>query len=144
MMNETIKLVIHDWSNGGSMTSETLIKCNHTSDQLQKAYTLGAKKIGFDITNHNGKYIMYSDMCKFSKHGLRPSELTMNLEQNHIEHEENSRHFSPMWLTKSRYVMLWLFTTMTGDENLRYKILEDNASVIGIGGWNCFNDIYDS
>lgn len=119
----------------GYLHQDYYIMSNFSSDQIEKAFKKGAKKIGVDI----------STLCNDSDHCLF-KQTHANIFQNigfqfrDWDNDWDSKKYgSEQSLSADDYFSLYLFTAKVGDQKFDYE--EDNSRTdsLSIGGSGCFS-----
>ena len=120
-MNNVTNLVIGDWSDDGHGKTATItIKSNLTSKGIEKAFKVGAKKIGVDITS----------LCEdYEDYGL-PDEAIAKLKKAGYEGDEEEGFLEAGY---ESFAAIYLFTVKIGDPSFEYK--EVDGKNINIGGY---------
>lgn len=145
-LEHTVSLRLGDWSDDGHGKTEIrTIKTNLTCKDLAKAYDEGVKKVGFDLEEETARD--YEEPYMYVEHWKMLEAVGMTLNQL----------FSSKWCNSDdaekaltagedqfsiyidEYVAAWLFIAKQGDPTLEHKFVENNQSIIEIGGYGLFN-----
>lgn len=144
-LTNTISLRMGDWSDDGHGKTEIVtIKTNLTFAQLNKAYSAGVKKVGFDLTDETARD--YEEPWMYVEHWRCLERVGMTLKQlfdnDKYELKEAQEaldskddHFS---IYLDAFTRAWLFIAKQGDPTFDHEVVENDQSIIEIGGYGLF------
>jgi hypothetical protein len=125
-----ITLVIGDWSGDGhEMTQRIAYVTNRPRGAIEKAYRMGTKEIGFDLSEECKAY--QNDLLEVSR------AKTLNDAGWKWKDQVGSALFS---MTPEMFADAWMFIAKLGDSNLCYELIK--PSTINIGGYGLLGTIY--
>ena len=117
-MNNTINLVIGDWSHDGHEKTETVtVSSNLTIKEIEKAFKIGVNKLGFDITK----------CCEDYEDHVLPKKANDALKKAGFKGVDEEGYFY------ETFADIYLFTVKQGDDSFKYKIVTNQT--INIGGY---------
>lgn len=137
-MNHIISLVLGDWSGDGhSKTDIVNISSNLSKKEIEKAYSLGTKKIGFDLINDvcadyedNNLSAEHWEILK--KFGYKED----NIPGDPVDEKDDH---AGILVWSDGFVDLYLFIVKLGNDTFQGKILEEKDNpTIRIGGYGLF------
>lgn len=117
------KMFLHvgDTKNIGHGKSEKImIETNFRSYELEHAYEKGCEKVGFDVVEHCCTHYQETDINEEDRDRLEELGLTTGYY---------------LGMTPRDFAELYLQIANLGEKKLKYKILDDELSVIEIGGY---------
>jgi hypothetical protein len=132
-LSHIINLIIGDNSRDGHEKTETItISCNLTKAQLEKAYTAGAKKLGFDLSvdvarKYKDSSISEDFVKKLRAVGIDPTEF--------LEQDDGGWSFG---YPSTSFIELWLRIATLGDPSLVFEYMVKTRSDIFVGGYGLF------
>ena len=130
-MPTTIRLVVGDWSGDGhDKTDGFIFRTNWPKESAIKAYTKGAKILGFDL---------HSDYCNGYQDSGIPEEAIATLEKNGLLDREKDEWYEDegyligptMWAT------LYMRVAQLGEPNFTFKE-SVSKSEINVGGYGLY------
>ena len=134
-LNNTIDLVIGDWSKDGHEQSETItIKSNFNTIWIKRAYEQASAILGFCFINESAteyekpfvpEYVYNKLITVFDKDIIDELIIYEDDEEYRIDSTDN-------------YLALYLMIIELGEPDFKYKILGENNESIKIGGYGLF------
>lgn len=128
----TINLVLGDPSHDGHNQSDTVvIKSNLTLKQLETAYELGSKVVGFDLTADVAAE--YEDSTISDEYMSKLKEQGFDTKKFKADRAEDGSGYS-LWC--DAFTQLWLFIAKVGAPDFRHRLVK--GDMIHVGGYGLY------
>ena len=146
-LQHTINLTLGDWSHDGhGWTENYTIKSNLTHKEIEQALAKGQELTGVTLDNiaaeHEEPYIDYEDWVKLNAHGLTVERLCASTvyDKDWITGGTNNdiSKKGPIRIHEESFLNIFYFLVEKGNPDFTYRILEDDAPVLRLGGYGLF------
>lgn len=142
-MENTINLVVGDWSDDGHGKTDTItITSNFTMEQIEQAYKDGRGLVGVNLSNVCNDYedtlLSYEDWQKLSVAGLIIENLHMD-EYSYGEAVKAITNKEGIYLSPETFARIYMFIADQGSLGLLWNIINDNYHAINIGGYGFYS-----
>jgi len=159
----TIRFVLGDWSDDGhGKTSDELISCNRTVEELKEAFLKGCDIIGIKADPSSGcmyfadvasEYeddnlpdilVEYFDLADYIDDPAGGFRVTGWLEGQEIllpkwkEEAYQHKSTSPYKVFGIPYIVLWFAVACEGDPEIEAAVVTDDMPFLNIGGYGLF------
>lgn len=138
-LNNSINLVIGDWSHDGHEISETVtIKSNLTGPEINDAYEAGTKKVGFNLVegvacDWQDNSITSQTIDSLKRFGFNPDDVFGDYECSELESQGKTSIY------RDEFVTMYLFIAGLGNLSFQYEIQENHDNTLHIGGYGLYD-----
>ena len=148
-MNNTITLVLGDWSGDGhDKTRMISILSNLDKDTLFAAYKKASKKLGFSFIDdvcgdYEDSLLPKEKLNILIKNGFKIENLGFNKTNTYLLNEANEAFNESgsdgLYLSEETYTNIFLFIVKLGNKDFKYEILKGKLNpTLDIGGYGLF------
>lgn len=136
-LTHVVNLVLGDWSGDGhSKTDFITIRSSLSPVALAKAYNMGCKIVGFDLSNEVASDYEDSRIRGEELKKLRAAGYTKELDDEYPENDSGNEEYDGTALLDSdTFAEIYLWVAQKGNPKLQYEV---DRSRLDIGGYGLF------